>query len=729
MANPRKFSEKIAIQKQKQAEEKAAFDQIMNDVLAATRRNNHTTINKNQHLHINPSVGNYRAESLPDVNRIGASPERNTIDLKGCLNDLGDMRNGRYPARRHPSPNASPRSPHHHHISGGHHRSSYNEQRRGGSSPYSPVYLSPPMDTNWRRTNSDSALHQTGLMAEQMGACSPLHQPGSPLSPTGPNSGASSPRRSTVHTVDTTTKTFTANSTLLPPNSTINNSANPNDILDPYPMVFASQNWDPGKTKMLPNQLNHDSLLSASLCNESRPKSCEVPGITIQPTPEDSSSSSSCSSNNNNIINENSVQHPSSSLSNTGSLPDLTTLHFPAPLPTPIDLDEQTLNPVTSLMRNTIITESVYPNNNNSIESNPSPGSPFTCITSNSFSTNTTNTNNSSKQNQSYSSSPSSPYGQQQNIFTQDTLSSHIIANNNSENSLVLNSNPNHTTNTTTIINNNNSKQNQSYSPAPSSPYGQQQNIFTQDTLSSSHIITNNNSENSIVLNSNPNQTNNNNSETANIINSPNPTFHHYSTNEVTVSHHNPFNTNLLPASLPNDSRPKSTGGVPGITIETLEDSSNNIHHHPSHLHNPHLNHSHQHHQHQHHNHSHSHSNHHQQHPSFANTGSLPDLTNLQYTTSLSPNTDLDQPSLSPVTNTMANTILTDAYPNASPSPGSPYNCVSSTSFVNQTSTNYSTLPASSASFVQQQSSIFTQNTFDDLIDQNDFDFINYFEN
>ena len=37
MANPRKFSEKIAIQKQKQAEETAAFEQIMRDVSKATR--------------------------------------------------------------------------------------------------------------------------------------------------------------------------------------------------------------------------------------------------------------------------------------------------------------------------------------------------------------------------------------------------------------------------------------------------------------------------------------------------------------------------------------------------------------------------------------------------------------------------------------------------------------------------------------------------------------------
>lgn len=39
MANPRKFSEKIALHNQKQAEETAAFEQIMKEVIGATRVN------------------------------------------------------------------------------------------------------------------------------------------------------------------------------------------------------------------------------------------------------------------------------------------------------------------------------------------------------------------------------------------------------------------------------------------------------------------------------------------------------------------------------------------------------------------------------------------------------------------------------------------------------------------------------------------------------------------
>lgn len=37
MANPRKFSEKIALHTQKQAEETAAFEEIMREVMGATR--------------------------------------------------------------------------------------------------------------------------------------------------------------------------------------------------------------------------------------------------------------------------------------------------------------------------------------------------------------------------------------------------------------------------------------------------------------------------------------------------------------------------------------------------------------------------------------------------------------------------------------------------------------------------------------------------------------------
>jgi CREB-regulated transcription coactivator 1 len=52
------------------------------------------------------------------------------------------------------------------------------EKARIDTSPYSSgTYLSPPPDTSWRRTNSDSALHQS---ANNSGDSGHNHNPGSP---------------------------------------------------------------------------------------------------------------------------------------------------------------------------------------------------------------------------------------------------------------------------------------------------------------------------------------------------------------------------------------------------------------------------------------------------------------------------------------------------------------------------------------------------------------------
>ncbi|XP_065316849.1 putative uncharacterized protein DDB_G0282133 isoform X2 [Gordionus sp. m RMFG-2023] len=75
MINPRKFSEKIALHNQKQAEETAAFEQIMKEVGLATRRDN-SPCNNNSHISINgsslaPCDNNsiYYGGSLPNVNQ------------------------------------------------------------------------------------------------------------------------------------------------------------------------------------------------------------------------------------------------------------------------------------------------------------------------------------------------------------------------------------------------------------------------------------------------------------------------------------------------------------------------------------------------------------------------------------------------------------------------------------------------------------------------------------
>ncbi|CAM4692980.1 unnamed protein product, partial [Lepidochelys olivacea] len=64
-SNPRKFSEKIALQKQRQAEETAAFEEVMMEI-GSTRL-------QAQKLRLAHSRGPYYSGSLPNVNQIGSS--------------------------------------------------------------------------------------------------------------------------------------------------------------------------------------------------------------------------------------------------------------------------------------------------------------------------------------------------------------------------------------------------------------------------------------------------------------------------------------------------------------------------------------------------------------------------------------------------------------------------------------------------------------------------------
>ncbi|CAH1954981.1 unnamed protein product [Acanthoscelides obtectus] len=114
MANPRKFSEKIALHNHRQAEETAAFEQIMKEVIEVTTKED----------------ASHGGRNLP-----GTSPTAS-----------GYRGEGRSRARSQGGPI---RRPH---------------DRKLDTSPYSSTsYLSPPTDTGWRRTNSDSALHQSTM--------------------------------------------------------------------------------------------------------------------------------------------------------------------------------------------------------------------------------------------------------------------------------------------------------------------------------------------------------------------------------------------------------------------------------------------------------------------------------------------------------------------------------------------------------------------------------------
>lgn len=159
------------------------------------------------------------------------------------------------------------------------------------SSPYNSAYLSPPSDPSWRRTNSDSALH-TSVMNPP--AADPFTTGGHTLTPQSRRTGQSDGERARMF---------------------------------PYPVPPIEENvltegkllkpWDAKKLPML----------------SSRPKSCEVPDINIFTSPEQPSA----------------VAHGVPSALNTGgSLPDLSSLHFPSPLPTPLDQDEPGVYPGSS---------------------------------------------------------------------------------------------------------------------------------------------------------------------------------------------------------------------------------------------------------------------------------------------------------------------------------------------------------------------------------------------
>lgn len=136
--NPRKFSEKIALQKQKQAEGTAEFEKIMKEVSAATSKQDEMYYNQ----HINDG-GVSPSSSMP-VNRESRVTGRSV--------GVGPM--------RRPS------------------------DRKVDRSPYSSgniAYLSPPSDSYWRRASSDSAIHQSLIQTtdKHHGSHSPIS-----LSPT-----------------------------------------------------------------------------------------------------------------------------------------------------------------------------------------------------------------------------------------------------------------------------------------------------------------------------------------------------------------------------------------------------------------------------------------------------------------------------------------------------------------------------------------------------------------
>ncbi|XP_073731923.1 CREB-regulated transcription coactivator 1b isoform X2 [Misgurnus anguillicaudatus] len=259
--NPRKFSEKIALHNQKQAEETAAFEEVMKD-LSITRAAR-LQLQKTQYLQLSQNRAQCYGGSLPNVNQIGNSntdlPFQTTVlDTSRTTRHHGLVDRVYRDRNRIASPHRRPLSVDKH-------------GRQIDSCPYGSVYLSPPPDTSWRRTNSDSALHQSAVTPQDtfVGGSQELQSKG--------------------------VKTLLL---LTPP-----------DTEDP-------------ETEMEKDEPK------GSLHSESH----DVPGINIFPSPDQEMNSSLMP-----------AAH-----STGGSLPDLTNIQFPPPLPTPLDPDDPITFPTSS---------------------------------------------------------------------------------------------------------------------------------------------------------------------------------------------------------------------------------------------------------------------------------------------------------------------------------------------------------------------------------------------
>ncbi|XP_026554837.1 CREB-regulated transcription coactivator 1 isoform X4 [Pseudonaja textilis] len=270
--NPRKFSEKIALHNQKQAEETAAFEEVMKD-LSLTRAHR-LQLQKTQYLQLGQTRGQYYGGSLPNVNQIGSSAMDMSFQTPFQPSGLDTSRTTRHHGlvdrvyrdrNRLGSPHRRPLSVDKH-------------GRQVDSCPYGTVYLSPPSDTSWRRTNSDSALHQSTMTPTQ-------------TEPFSAGSQDMQQKRVLLLTV---------------PGMEEDASETEKNL--------SKQGWDAKKT------------------GSSRPKSCEVPGINIFPSADQ----------------ENTTALIPAAHNTGGSLPDLTNIHFPSPLPTPLDPEESTFPSLSS---------------------------------------------------------------------------------------------------------------------------------------------------------------------------------------------------------------------------------------------------------------------------------------------------------------------------------------------------------------------------------------------
>nr|XP_023018557.1 CREB-regulated transcription coactivator 1-like [Leptinotarsa decemlineata] len=176
MANPRKFSEKIARHNQRQAEETAAFEEIMKEVIQV--RSKVVPDSEKNTLHINTqALGAFRGGSLPNVSTGHPSvkcPQQNCGSAKDEASLSNKVISFRVEGRSRTRSQSGPMRRHH--------------DRKTDTSPYG-AFLSPIVDTGWGRTKSDSALHQSAMQGMVDRNADPSHRAWNMSMVNGPDRG------------------------------------------------------------------------------------------------------------------------------------------------------------------------------------------------------------------------------------------------------------------------------------------------------------------------------------------------------------------------------------------------------------------------------------------------------------------------------------------------------------------------------------------------------------
>nr|XP_033779997.1 CREB-regulated transcription coactivator 2 isoform X2 [Geotrypetes seraphini] len=273
-SKPRKFSEKIALQQQRQAEETAAFEEVMTGIGSARLQA--------QKLRLNcrgPCYGG----SLPNVNQIGSGASEfqgsshSPLDFARSTRHHGLVERVQRDPRRMMSPLRR-------------------YMRHMDSSPYSSVYLSPPPEPSWRR---NVPWGNFSLEKEQFRLPSALNRTNSD---------------SALHT-----SVMNPSSQDTYPDSVLGIAAPKQKVAFPFPVPSIEENLLNESRQLLKPWDTRKLLISSS-----RPRSCEVPDINVYPSLDQP-------------VN---VPVIPTALNTSGSLPDLTSLHFPSPLPTPLDPED-----------------------------------------------------------------------------------------------------------------------------------------------------------------------------------------------------------------------------------------------------------------------------------------------------------------------------------------------------------------------------------------------------